>query len=210
MPPAKLHRYVVALAVGFAIVLAAILAGPRLLRRHSEPPQASAVVDKRPLVPPAPIKAASSTQEHPTKSTKAIVAEKERSSKALVPVPASIHPEAIHEEEPIVAKLPAGSVAHGEVAHQVAPEVLQSARNSIRGTVRVSVKVNVDRSGDVEDAEVESRGPSKYFARAALDAAQLWKFKPPKVRGRGVLSTWIIQFEFTRDETTAIPMQEMP
>jgi len=101
-------------------------------------------------------------------------------------------------------------VVHGEVAHQVAPDVLQSARKSIRGTVRVRVKVNVDRSGNVEDAELESRGPSKYFARAALEAAQLWKFKPARVGGRGVLSTWIIQFDYTSDGTTAVPTQEIP
>jgi len=53
------------------------------------------------------------------------------------------------------------------------PEVLQSAINTIRGTVKVRVKVNVDQSGTVEDAELESRGPSKYFARAALEAAQM-------------------------------------
>ena len=101
-------------------------------------------------------------------------------------------------------------MVHGEVAHQVMPEVLQSARNTIRGTVRVSVKVNVDRSGNVEDTELESRGPSKYFARAALQAAQDWKFKPPKIGDQGVLSSWTLRFEFTRDETTAVPTQEMP
>ncbi len=117
----------------------------------------------------------------------------------------------MHEEETnTVARFPAVSPSHGEVIHQAAPEVLQSARNSIRGTVKVSVKVNVDRSGNVEDAELESRGPSKYFARAALAAAQDWKFKPPKVGGRGVLSTWTLQFEFTRDATTVVPTQEMP
>jgi len=126
-------------------------------------------------------------------------------------VPALIHPESMHEEETnAVEKFPATSPAHGEVVHQATPEVLQSARNSIRGTVRVSVKVNVDRSGDVEDAELESRGPSKYFARAALEAAQDWKFKPPKVGGRGVLSTWTLRFEFTRDGTNVVPTQEMP
>ena len=76
--------------------------------------------------------------------------------------------------------------------------------------MRVSVKVNVDRSGNVEDAELESRGPSRYFSRAALEAAQDWKFKAPEVGGRGVLSTWILRFEFTRDGTTVVPTQEMP
>jgi TonB family protein len=133
-----------------------------------------------------------------------------QSSKAPVPVPASIHPETIHEEEPTVARLSGGSPVHGEVVHQVTPELLQSARDTIRGTVKVRVKVNVDRSGNVEDAELESPGPSKYFARAALQAAQLWKFKPPKVAGQGVLSSWTLQFEITRDETTVSPIQEIP
>jgi TonB family protein len=139
------------------------------------------------------------------------VAAEEQSSKGPVPVPASIHPETIHEEETsTVAKLPAGALVHGEVAYQVMPEVLQSARDTIRGTVKVSVKVKVDRSGNVEDAELGSPGPSRYFARAALQAAQLWKFKPPSVGSQGILSSWTLQFEFSRDETTVVPMQEMP
>jgi TonB family protein len=126
-------------------------------------------------------------------------------------VPALVHPETIHEGETnTAAKLSAGALVRGEIAHQAMPEVLQSAKDTIRGTVKVNVKVNVDRTGNVEDTELESPGPSKYFARAALEAAQLWKFKPPKVGGRGVLSTWTLQFEFTRDETTVVPTQEMP
>jgi TonB family protein len=209
-PPVKPFKYVLPAAVGFALVLGAIVVGPRLIRRSSETPQTPTVAGQQPTAPPAPLKAAPSRQEPPTKSSKPMVAKEERSSRAPVPVPASIHPEAVRDEDPLIGKLPPGSVVHGEVIHQAAPEVLQSARNSIRGTVRVKVKVNVDRSGNVEDAEIESRGPSKYFARAALEAAQLWKFKPAKVGGRGVLSTWVLQYEFTRDATTVVPTQEMP
>jgi TonB family protein len=181
------------------------------LRRHADAPQVAVATVEQPAVPPAPKRAAPSPQEHSTKPYKSTLAEEERSSKNPVPVPALIHPEAIHEEETnAVEKFPDASPAHGEVAHQATPEVLQSARNSIRGTVRVSVKVNVDRSGNVEDAVLESRGPSKYFARAALAAAQDWKFKPPKVGGRGVLSTWTLRFDFTRDSTAVVPTQEMP
>jgi TonB family protein len=181
------------------------------LRRHTDAPQVSAATGEQQLVPPAPRQVAPSPQEHSTEAYRSSLAENERSFKAPVPAPALIHPETMHEEETnTVARLPSGSVVHGEVAHQVMPEVLQSARNSIRGTVRVSVKVNVDRSGNVEDTELESHGPSKYFARAALEAAQVWKFKPPMIGGRGVLSSWTLRFEFTRDETTVVPMQEMP
>jgi len=209
--PAKLRFYTVPMAVGFVLLLTAILAGPRLLRRHTDVPQVPAAVGEQPLVPSAPGKVAPSPQNRSTKARTSSVAEEELSSKAPVPMPATIHPNAMHEEETnAIAKSPAGSVVRGEVAHQVMPEVLQSARNSIQGKVRVIVKVNVDRSGDVEDAELESRGPSKYFARAALNAAQDWKFKPPTVGGQGVLSSWTLRFEFRRDETTVVPTQELP
>jgi len=209
--PAQRRSYAVPIAVGAAVALTLILAGPKLLRRHADAPQTPASEAEQPVAPPAPKQAAPSPQARAAKPNRAPVAEKERTSKVPVPVPALIHPETLHEEETnTVARIPGGSVVHGEVAHQVTPEVLPSAKNSIRGTVRVSVKVNVDRSGNVEDAELESRGPSKYFARLAVDAAQDFKFKAPKVGGRGVLSTWTLRFEFTRDGTTIIPTQEMP
>ncbi len=114
------------------------------------------------------------------------------------------------KKQRLSARLPVASAVLGEVTHQAMPEVLQSARNSIRGTVRVSVKVDVDRSGNVENAELESRGPSKYFARAALEAAQDWRFKPPTVGGKGVLSSWTLQFEFTREKDSVVPIQQLP
>jgi TonB family protein len=207
----NLRKYATPIVVGLTLALAAIVEGPTLLRHHPDAPQIPTATVEQPLVPPASRQVAPPQQERPTKANRPSVAKEERSSKAIVPVPALIHPETMRDEETnIAAKLPAGPVVHGEVAHQVMPEVLHSARNSIRGKVRVSVKVNVDRSGDVEDAELESRGPSKYFARAALEAAQDWKFKPPMVGGQGVLSSWILRFEFTRDETTVVPTQEMP
>jgi TonB family protein len=210
-PPAKRRSYSVPMAVGYALLLAAILVGPKLLRRHADAPQGPAATVEQPLVPPAPRKVEPSPQDRSTTAYRPSVAEEERSSKTPAPVPALIHPETMREVETNTAAiLPPGSLAHGEVAHQVMPEVLKSARNSIRGTVKVSVKVNVDRLGNVEDAELESRGPSKYFARAALEAAQAWKFNAPKVAGRGVSSSWNLRFEFTRDETTVATMQEIP
>jgi TonB family protein len=210
-PQPKRHSYAVPIAVGFVLVLAAILAGPKLSRRHSDALQVPTATGEQPLAPLTPTQVAPSPQEPPAKAPRLSIAEEEREPRAPVSVPALVHPETIHEEETnTVAKLSAGALVHGEVAHQAMPEVLQSARDTIRGTVKVNVKVNVDRSGNVEDAELESPGPSKYFARAALEAAQLWKFKPPIVGGRGVLSSWTLQFEFTRDKTTVVPTQEMP
>jgi TonB family protein len=205
----KRRNYGVPIAVGFVLVLAAILATPRLLRRHTDTLQVPAATSDQPLVPPAPKQAAG--QEPPTKASRPSIADEERKPRAPVPVPALVHPETIHEEATnTAARLPMGVPVRGEVAHQVMPEVLQSARGTIRGTVKVRVKVNVDRSGNVEDSELASPGASKYFARAALSAAQLWKFKPPKVGNRGVLSSWMLRFEFTRNGTTVSSRQELP
>jgi TonB family protein len=207
---AKRRNHVAAVAIGFALVVAAMLAGPRLLRHHSDAPQVPAPTGMPPLAPATPKQAVLPPQEPPEKEFKENVAEKEPSSKILAPVPTSVHPEMIDEKRSTVENVSVGDSAHGEVAQQVAPEVLQSARDSIRGTVRVIVRVNVDQLGNVEDAELESPGPSKYFARIALQAAKVWKFKPPKVGNKGVLSSWTLRFEFTRDGTNVVPTQEIP
>src|SRR6266851_1645407 len=100
---------------------------------------------------------------------------------------------------------PAGAVAQDEVLQQVLPEVSKTARNTIQGTVRVRVRVTVDSSGSVADARFESPGPSKYFARKAMEAAQQWKFKPAQNNGQPVPSEWILQFQFKKSGTNIIP-----
>ena len=207
-PPAKRRGPAAPIAIGLALAVVIILAGQRLLRHETATPAAS---DEEALAPAQSSQVPPSPQERSIKPHSSSTAEDGRSSKAPVPVPALIHPETIPGEKTNgVGKLRAGAPGQGEVAHQVIPEVPQSARDTIRGTVKVRVKVEVDRSGNVEDAELESPGPSKYFARAALGAAQHWKFKPPNADGKAVLSSWTLQFDFTRDETTVVPMQEMP
>ena len=98
----------------------------------------------------------------------------------------------------------------GQVAQQVVPDVPQSARDTIRGTVRVGVRIGVDSAGNVTEAELDSPGPSKYFAHLALEAAQQWRFEPPKVEGRNVLSDWLLRFQFTGEGTKVIPVQSDP
>jgi TonB family protein len=98
----------------------------------------------------------------------------------------------------------------GQVAEQILPDVPVSARNTIHGTVRVAVRVSVDASGAVTNAELDSPGPSKYFAQLALDSAQRWRFEPPKMDGRGVLSDWLLRYEFTRQGTKVVPVQADP
>jgi outer membrane biosynthesis protein TonB len=49
----------------------------------------------------------------------------------------------------------------------------------------------VDSSGNVSAAEFDSRGPSNYFAQAALTASRRWRFTPAS-------SEWVLRFEFSR------------
>lgn len=90
--------------------------------------------------------------------------------------------------------------AEGEVVRQVLPDVPQSARDTIQGTVKVGVKVQVDRSGSVAGAALDSAGPSAYFARLALQASQNWKFTPSS---QDATRTFILRFEFTNTATRA-------
>ena len=98
----------------------------------------------------------------------------------------------------------------GQVIERVLPDVPPSARNTIQGTVRVTVRVDVDRSGEVQFAELSAPGPSKYFSSLAMQAAQHWDFRPPKVAGQSILSTGTLRFEFTRSGTAVTPTQVTP
>jgi TonB family protein len=86
------------------------------------------------------------------------------------------------------------------VLHQQIPDVSRSARESIRGVIKIAVRVIVDSSGNVAAAMLDNRVSSKYFARAAMDAAKKWKFAQAADQASRV---WLLHFEFTRAGTTA-------
>ena len=86
------------------------------------------------------------------------------------------------------------------VLHQALPDVSHSARGSIRGIIKIAVRVMVDRSGKVVAATLDNRASSKYFARAAIDAAKKWTFAQAV---DPTLRAWLLRFEFTRAGTTA-------
>lgn len=89
------------------------------------------------------------------------------------------------------------------VVRRVMPQVSPSARSTIQGRIKVRVKVEVDAAGNVADAKLESAGPSKYFSRLALEAAQGWKFSPAKAGEQGGAREWKLQFTFSRNGTEA-------
>ena len=86
------------------------------------------------------------------------------------------------------------------VLHQEMPNVSRSARESIHGVIKIAVRVIVDRSGKVFAATLDSRASSRYFARAALNAAKQWRFaEDPNQASR----VWLLRFEFSRAGTAA-------
>ena len=185
-PHKKRRSYAVPIAAG--LLLAGILAGAKLFRQPSEPPQPPAAGSAQVTAPLAPAR-----------------------QEIASPVPASTRLESAGAEERARAggNSSAGVTVRGEVLRQILPEVPQSASDTIRGTVVVTVRVSVDPSGNVENAELESPGPSRYFARLALQAAQRWRFKPPTIAGRNVVSSWTLRFGFTQTGVKAIPTQEI-
>ncbi len=88
---------------------------------------------------------------------------------------------------PAAVENPKASIAASlpTVLHQEIPDLSRSARESIRGVIKIAVRVI---------------GSSKYFARAALDAAWKWKFAQATDQASRV---WLLHFEFTRAGTTA-------
>lgn len=184
-------RYAVPVGVAASLALAAIVAGPGLVHRPAPPAaagqskvQAEAVRKPAGPEPGQPMASAGRGERGPR--------------------PAPI------ETTPAPAPTVKGSSGPGQVAGQVLPDVPREARNTIRGTVKISVRADVDASGRVVSAKLDSAGPSKYFARLTLDAARQWKFQPPKLNGGDVGSQWVLRFELTRAATKVRPVQVAP
>jgi TonB family protein len=128
--------------------------------------------------------------------------------KATAPAttPARTAPPATNPQPAPTAPSPAAKPAlnsPGAALHQVLPDVPQSARNTITGTVKVGVRVEVDSSGKVSSAKLAPAGPSHYFARLALQAAQRWEFTPSQVNGQPSASAWLLHFHFRRSGAEA-------
>jgi TonB family protein len=103
-----------------------------------------------------------------------------------------------------------GESVKGAVAERVMPDVLPSASETIHGQVNVGVSVAVDAVGNVSNATFDSPGPSRYFARQAMQAAQHWRFKPAQVDGKAVSSTWSLRFHFTQSGAEVTPLEVSP
>lgn len=139
----------------------------------------------------------------------------QRSGTAARPTtPAMVTQGPIASDAPIRTHDGTASPAHlldaGAPTQEVMPEISRHARNTISGTIKVRVRLAVDASGKVSQAKLVARGPSRYFSREALAAAQKWTFSPPTVEGKAVASQWNVQFEFKRSGTRAVTQRISP
>jgi TonB family protein len=115
-------------------------------------------------------------------------------------------PNAAPAEPAVVSSAPQATSKRdsaGSVLHQALPEISPSARNTIRGKIRIVARVEVDASGKVTHARLTTSGPSRYFARLALDAAERWQFSPPVMNSKPAASVWSITFRIARKQTQA-------
>src|SRR5438128_2829225 len=191
---AKCRIIVPTVAVGLA--LATILGGVRLLHRRPEAPRGAPIALEGQRPQPKPL-------QKPEKPGAGQPTYKQQGSSGT-PLSPTL-PRSQGQTETTT-----GDLDQAEVVHQVLPAVPQSARDTIRGRVRVRVRVHVAPSGDVVGAEFDSPGPSKYFARLAMQAAQRWKFSSAQVDGQDASREWILRFEFGRTATNVYPVQVGP
>ena len=102
-----------------------------------------------------------------------------------------------------VAAIKAGSA--DSVLHEEIPDVPRSARRTIHGHLKVWVRVIVQPDGSVSAAAADLPGPSKYFRRLAIEAAEKWTFPTVDAPSTRLMQ---VRFDFSRDATTgrAIPL----
>jgi TonB family protein len=175
------------------VVIFIIVKSRRAAENHSVPAAPVAGSEQQPTQqkPVAPTPAPSASDHKPT----AYASRSGAIAKPLVKSPAG-------PPVPVVETSPS---AQG-IVKQVLPQVPFSARQTIHGKVRVKVQVAVDARGSVSSANVVVAGPSRYFARLALQSSQQWKFKPAGVDGQPAPAHWLLEYRFGRSSTEVTPV----
>lgn len=221
-----LPNYVVPVAAAILVVVA-IIALPKILGRRAESPSSASTAAAQ---PPSPAKPAAqpahrdtSPSVKPAASDTVKTSAEKKSAPALTPSSSAPARSSVSAPAPAPAALrtdtfPSANASkpsavtstHGEVLDQVLPDASEKARGTIQGKVRVTVRVHVEPGGNVSQAELDSPGPSKYFADLALQAARRWAFTAPEANGHSVPSDWLIRFEFSQSGTQAFPRQTAP
>jgi hypothetical protein len=170
----KLTFYAIVFALGL-VLLGTVGAFLRpILRNGTAEPVSSAAPSSVKPVEQTPIASAST------------VARKQPIEKPRAPAPP---PERAHSEE----------ATQSPVAGQVLPEITDKARSTIHGTVVIMVRVDVDQSGEVADAVLQTKR-SPFLGRMSLAAARQWKFPAANEEAP---RRWLVRFEITRTDTKA-------
>jgi len=208
-------RYILPV-VALALVATAVLIGPRLFNQHAEDQSAEVSSENSAGNSSAPSteRASENSTEQQEQQRQQNPAAKSAAAPVIAGKPSARKPGTMSqnpaaaarpakpipsEPAPAVADAPVASSSQGAVVQQIMPSVSKSARDTIHGTIKVRVQVTTDSSGNVATASFVSPGPSKYFARQAMQAAQQWKFVP----GQDA-RTWIVRFGFKRSGTDAV------
>ncbi len=188
------HAIPAAILVGLALVV--ILLAPKILNRMRGQSAADRAVRPTPhLTEPRAAPPAREPDAVPTSDSNP---EFRSSANQALASPVRQRP-----AEPVpAATAPTKPTASSEVIEQVLPDAPQKALDTIQGTVKVGVRVQVDSSGAVMDASLNSPGPSKYFANLAIASARKWKFTSLAGGGSGARE-WVLQFQFRQDGTKA-------
>lgn len=201
-------RYIIP-AVAGVLILAGIIAVPKLFNQHpkSGPSSAASRGTSAQLAVPNPAKSPGKSNSRAAASHSANSLKSPANARSAAasnsPAPAVLRTE---EKRKTVAANP----DRGEVLSQVLPDVSAKARDTIRGTVKIAVRVHVSPAGGVTAAELDGAAPSRYFADLALRAARDWTFQSPESAGRSIPSEWLLRFYFTSSSTKAVPEQTMP
>jgi TonB family protein len=213
---ASLFNYLVPVLLGAAVFAGLVFAIPRLLNFHSQPSSASASVTSEQPTAKKPVE---SHELQPTTTPAAKAHEKiasseppnklKRPAEASSPAPAPAVLRADPSPAPR-AKTAGAIVGRGEVLNEVLPKPPQKALSTIHGSFHVVVKVQVDAAGNVINSELDSPGPSRYFAAQAEKAARQWQFSGAEAAGHGIPSTWLIRFEFASSGVHASAQQSAP
>lgn len=208
---AVLPNYILPLAAAM-LIIAAIFMLPKILGRRQDSSSSMTSASASPRKPkPAPPSHSAETQPDAKPATPGSVTpvpEKPLPSAAGAPAAAALRTDTPPPAN--AAHSSRGSLSRGEVLDQVLPEVSEKARATIVGRVHVGVRAQVDAAGNVSDVELDTPGPSKYFADVAVKAARRWEFSPPEIGGRSVPSEWLIRFVFSQTDIQVYPKQITP
>ncbi len=198
--PVASRKWIYASTALLSLILVGLLILPKIRDSGQATPEQTA---------PAPTTPAPVEEKKPTLTTP--VPSAIPAPVVVTPAPTAVPPKeekrAPVETPPAPAPPPQTKEADNSVAdssdgivRRVLPQPTARSTRTIQGKVALSVRAQVDPQGNVTSVELDSPGPSKYFADLALKAVRQWKFAP-----RNVGSEWIIRFQFRRGETNVVP-----